>query len=681
MKRNTDWKFRFNNTDNLENRSKTIGEKIKKSRGVIEPNGFFDPFLINEMDVAVDRILSAIKNKENVLIFGDYDCDGIFSTVILFRFLKEYCNCQYMIPDRFKDGYGLSMNKAMDISVMDVDLVITVDCGITSIEETEFLTSENTPDIIITDHHTCGEVLPKATAVLDCKRKDNTAPFDEICGAGLALKVVHALCIKLGLGDKWKDYLEYAAVATIADVVPLLSENRQIVKEGLKKLKNTSIASFAALIDEIGQPLNEITSQNIAFYMCPRINAASRMNHLDDAMALFLSDDIGECLDIAHNLSVYNDERKSIENKIFEEACEKIVQEYDFSSFSPILVCGDNWHTGVIGIVAAKIQELFCRPAIVLSKNDNETFSGSCRTFGDINIYDILKDSADLFEKFGGHTKAAGLSIKETNIAEFRKRLHNQNMSLKNCTPFISIDQEVPLSSFSIEEFNSLSTVEPFGEANPQPVFMSKNLKVKSTFIIGKDKTHLKLVLTDGKKDYSAIYFGSADISALLAGKIVDIAFRPSLSTYTKKPSMVFMIEDIHYNVEQPYLIDESIMFYDGECLSDLFEDIDTMKSSIFFTRDQFSYVFKLVVSYLSKYGRGGVAVCPADKFSSMFEKRTNMTINTFKLFNILSILSDCNYIVFKFFPENEEILLSLNSNKEKLNIKDSKTYRKLLNK
>lgn len=676
MERTCKWTIR-NKKSNISN----VYEELKATRNLEDIADFFDPFKINDMDKAVERILKAIEKKERVLIYGDYDCDGIFSTVILYRFLKDKCDCEYMIPDRFSDGYGLSMEKCSEIACLDFDLVITVDCGITSIDETRFLMEENGIDVIITDHHTCQAELPPALAVLDCKRVDNTYPFNEVCGAGLALKLVHAICLRMDLGNVWEDYLEYAAIATIADVVPLVSENRKIVKDGLKMLKKTEKPAFQALFDEVADTIGtDITSQNIAFYICPRINAASRMGHLEDALALFLSDDLGECLVFAESLTKYNSERKEIEKEIFEESCKKIVATYDFNSFSPIVVCGEDWHSGVLGIVASKIQELFCRPAIVLSKEKgSDIYHGSCRTFGNINLYDILKKREHFFEKFGGHKKAAGLSIASENVVPFIKDLKdNCEIRYDDCVPSLDIEMLVPLSVFSMETMTQISELEPFGESNPTPIFASQNLAVKNAIKIGKEKNHLRLVLSDGKNTYSALYFNAADIASLLPGAIVDIAFRPSVSTYMNKKSITFFVEDIHFNISSPYLFEEAIMFSSGEHISSLFDDMETIKSNVFFTKEQFSYVYKSICNYLMIYGKGNTVFCALDKLTKIFEKETKGVINSFKFITIIDILSECGYINSKIFLDSEEICLSFSDTDNKKSLKDSKTYNRL---
>lgn len=676
MKRTCRWVIR-NKKNNISN----VYDELKASRNIGDIDDYFDPFKINDMDKAVERILKAIEQKERVLIYGDYDCDGIFSTVILYRFLKDKCDCEYMIPDRFSDGYGLSMEKCSEILCLDFDLVITVDCGITSIDEVAFLMEENGVDVIVTDHHTCLPELPKAIAVLDCKRPDNAYSFDEVCGAGLALKLVQAMCSRMSLGDVWTEYVEYAAIATIADVVPLVSENRKIVKDGLETLKKTSKPAFQALLDEISNTVgNDITSQNIAFYVCPRINAASRMGHLEDALSLFLSDDLGECLIFAELLTKYNSERKEIEKAIFEETCKKIVADYDFNSFAPIVVCGEGWHIGVLGIVASKIQELFCRPAIVLSKEkDSDVYHGSCRTFGDIDLYSVLKKRARFFKSFGGHKKAAGLSITSENLVPFMNDLKN-NCEIKydDCLPTLDVEILISPSAFSMDVMSQLSDLEPFGENNPQPIFASKNLVVKNVVKIGKEKNHLKLMLSDGQATYSALYFNAADIWSLLPGSIVDIAFRPSVSTYMNKKSITFFIEDIHFNIPSPYLFEEAVMFSSGESISSLFDDIELVKNDIFFTKEQFSYVYKSICNYLILYGSGNTIFCSLDKLAKIFEKETKGIINSFKFIVILDILSECGYISSKIFLDSEEICLSFGNTGNKKSLKDSKTYNRL---
>ena len=522
----------------------------------------YDPYLINDMEIAVSRILRAKKNKEHVLIYGDYDCDGITSTLTLIKGFREIgINCDYYIPRRLLDGYGMNMNSVYDILDDDYTLVVTVDCGITSFKEIETL-QENGIDVIVTDHHDCKNELPKALAVLNNKRPDNEYPFVELCGAGMAFKLISALFEELGMQGEEKKYIIYTAMGTVADVMPLIDENRIIVKEGLELIKNSNLYSIKHLLRVAGklENIDKLTAQDIAFYIGPLINASSRVGDINCAINLFMSNTEEEAIYNADMLLKFNTLRKEIEKKIVEEAFSQIIENYDFNSLSPIVVYGNDWHKGVIGIVASRIVDKFHRPTIILTKNNEETiYHGSCRSYKNLDIMDILKYAEQHILQYGGHPGAAGLTIHQDSLKDFIKGLKEYSIINFNQEMFIpetEIDIEMKPEEISLENFDKLIALEPFGQMNNEPIFICHNLKTKIIKKIGtkagSENAHLKATFslpTDSLSVINGVGFFMGDYADLLpSGRNVDVIFKLADNVWNGTRSVQLMIQDILYH-------------------------------------------------------------------------------------------------------------------------------------
>lgn len=486
-------------------------------------NDFYDPFLFLDMEKAVNRILKAIENQEKVMIYGDYDVDGITSITVLKKFLAERgLDAGYYIPNRLEEGYGLNKEAIKQIINEKYTLMITVDCGISGIEEVELCNSLGL-EVIITDHHEQLEELPNAYAIIDAKRKDNTYPFRGLAGCGVVFKLIQAISKKLNLDDKeYLKYLDIVCVGTISDIVPLIDENRVITKLGLKLVKQTKNIGLKTLILESGY--KKIDSNTISFGVAPRINACGRMGYENEALELFLTDDIEEARAITQKLNRYNTQRQAKEKEIYEQAISELEKE-DLNKLNSIVLSGNNWHHGVIGIVASKLTEKFFKPTILICFED-DIGKGSGRSLPGFDLHEALVLSSDYLEKYGGHEMAVGLSLKRDKYNEFKQKFEEIaiNQNIKEIIPVLKIDGQITSKDISKEVVKELELLEPFGEKNKTPIFVYKNLKIDSIRALSEGK-HLKLTLKDDNLLINAIGFNLGYLAEeYLIGDKIDIA-------------------------------------------------------------------------------------------------------------------------------------------------------------
>lgn len=466
---------------------------------------FHDPFLFKGMDIAVERIIKAINNKEKILIYGDYDVDGITSATVLKKYLMDRgISVDTYIPNRLHEGYGLNKNAIDTIKERNIDLIITVDCGISAIEEVDYAVSLGM-DVIVTDHHEVGEKLPNALAVIDAKRKDNTYPFRSLAGVGVVFKLIQALSIKLEIKpEEYLKYLDLVCVGTISDIVPLEGENRTIAKLGLMLIKVTRNLGLRELIKSSGY--KEIDSNTISFGVAPRINACGRMGHEEESLKLFLAEDLESATKITKELNEYNTLRQSTEKAIYEEAVQEIDRNH-LDEKNSIVLGGKGWHHGVIGIVSSKVTDKYYKPSILLSFED-DIAKGSGRSVPGFDLYEGLTKCEDLLEKYGGHSMAVGLTLKKENLEKFKERFEQiaKEKNIKELVPIIYIDDELKLKDINMDLVKGLSILEPFGEANKVPLFLIRNLKIDSIRALSEGR-HLKLTLRDENFVINAIGF------------------------------------------------------------------------------------------------------------------------------------------------------------------------------
>ncbi len=507
-------------------------------------NNFHDPFLMPDMEKAVERIIKAINNKEKVIIYGDYDADGITSITVLKKFLEDVgLNADYYIPNRLNEGYGLNNNAIQKIVENNYELMITVDCGISGIEEINYANSLGL-ETIVTDHHEVGDDIPNAIAVVDAKRIDNKYPCRDLAGVGVVFKLIQAISIKLELKEEeYLKYLDIVCVGTISDIVPLVDENRVITKLGLMLVKQTKNIGLKSLIVSSGY--KKIDSTTISFGIAPRINACGRMGHAEEALKLFLSKNINEVKDLTKILNEYNVERQSTEKRIYEEAINQI-QENHLEEKDAIIVAGENWHHGVIGIVSSKITELYFKPSILLCYED-DIAKGSGRSIPGFDLHDALMKCQDTIEKFGGHSMAIGITIKKENFQKFCYEFEEvaKDSNLKDIFPIIQIDAEFELKDINKDMVKSLEQLEPFGEGNKTPIFVFKNVKIDSIRALSEGK-HLKLTLKEGNTVVNAIGFNMGTlVDNYRIGDKIDIVGVLEVNTFNGVDTLQINMKDM----------------------------------------------------------------------------------------------------------------------------------------
>ena len=497
-------------------------------------NDFYDPFLMPDMEIAVNRIIKAIENQEKVIIYGDYDVDGITSITVLKKFLEERgLKTGHYIPNRLEEGYGLNENAIRSIAEQKYTLMITVDCGISGIEEVE-LANQLGIETIITDHHEQSESLPNAYAIINAKRKDSQYPFRGLAGCGAVFKLIQAISLRLGLEEKeFLKYLDIVCVGTISDIVPLVDENRVIAKLGLKLVAQTRNIGLRELILQSGY--KKIDSNTISFGVAPRINACGRMGYQEEALDLFLTNNIEEARKITARLNSYNLERQTKEKDIFEQAIKELEKE-DIEKLNTIVLSGDNWHHGVIGIVASKLTEKFYKPTILICFEDN-IGKGSGRSLPGFDLHEALVETSAYLEKYGGHEMAVGLSLKKEKYNDFKLAFEEiaKSKNIQQIIPVIKIDSIITAKDVNKKTIQDLEMLEPFGEKNKNPIFVYKNLKIDSIRALSEGK-HLKLTLKDDNLLINAIGFNLGYLSEeYLIGDKIDIAGNLEINKYGRR--------------------------------------------------------------------------------------------------------------------------------------------------
>ena len=527
-----------------------VGRNIvedSKIKVFLEPTrkDFYDPFLLPDMEKAVERLIKAIDNNEKLIIYGDYDVDGITSISVLKKFLEDRgLKVGTHIPNRLDEGYGLNKDAINKIYEDGYRLMITVDCGISGIEEVEYANSLGI-ETIITDHHEPLDNLPNALAVIDPKIKNSKYPFNQLAGVGVVFKVIQAIGIKLHLDEKeYLKFLDLVCIGTISDIVPLVDENRVIAKLGLKLVEVTQDIGLKTLLTSIGY--SKINSMSVSFGIAPRINACGRMGHADEALKLFLTNSKQEAEVLTENLNNYNKTRQEIEKKIFEEALAKIEEE-DFSNKDAIVIAGDNWHHGVIGIVSSKITDMYFKPSILICF-DGENGKGSGRSIIGFDLHKALCETSQYLEKYGGHEMAVGLSLLKSNFESFKEAFQKyaEESNIKDIIPIINIDKLITEKDLNIKAVKELEKLEPFGEANKCPLIAYKNLKIDSIRVLTEGK-HMKLTLkTENNNIITAMGFNMGyKAEEFLIGDRVDIVGALEINSFNGMENIQFNLKDI----------------------------------------------------------------------------------------------------------------------------------------
>lgn len=531
----------------LVNRGITTAEETELFLNPTRDN-FHDPFKMPDMKQAVDRILKAIETNEKVIIYGDYDADGITSITVLKKFLEERgLEAGYYIPNRLKEGYGLNHNAIDSIHKEGYTLMITVDCGISGNQEIAYA-MELGMDVIVTDHHEPAEELPKCLAVVDSKRKDNEYPFNQLAGVGVVFKLIQALSIRLNLEAKeYLKYLDIVCVGTISDIVPLVDENRVIAKLGLKLVAMTKNIGLKTLISSIGY--RQIDGTAVSFGIAPRINACGRMGEEKEALKLFLTQNLQESREITAKLNEHNVNRQVEEKRIFNEAVEQI--EKEGLKDKPCIVLGrEDWHHGVIGIVSSKVTEIYFKPSILICF-EGEEGKGSGRSIPGFDLHDALMNCSTYIEKFGGHSMAIGITVKKENFENFKKEFEEyaQNSHISDIMPIIKIDKEVELKQIDLNMVKDLELLEPYGEANKMPVFLLSNLKIQAIRSLSEGK-HLKLKLSQDNYIVDAIGFNMGDlVEKYHIGDKIDVVGALEVNSFNGNEQIQINLKDLRMSV------------------------------------------------------------------------------------------------------------------------------------
>ena len=514
----------------------------------------YDPFLMKDMDVAVDRLNKALGKKERILVYGDYDVDGTTAVSLVYKFIQEfYSNVDYYIPDRYEEGYGVSF-KGVDYAVeTGVKLVIVLDCGIKAVDEIAYA-KEKGIDFIICDHHVPDDELPPAVAILNAKRLDNTYPYEHLSGCGVGFKFMQAFAISNGIEfHRLIPLLDLCAVSIASDIVPIMGENRILAYHGLKQINSNPSIGLKAIIDICGLTDKEITMSDIVFKIGPRLNASGRMQNGKDSVDLLTEKDFNLALQKANQINEYNEQRKDLDKQMTEEANEIVSKAEGLNDKRAIVLYNPDWHKGVIGIVASRLTEIFYRPAVVLTRT-NDLATGSARSVSGFDVYQAVENCRDLLENFGGHTYAAGLSMKVENVPEFTRRFEEyvgKHIMDEQTVPVIDINAEIDFKDITSKFCSDLKKFNPFGPDNLKPVFCTHNVYDYGTSkVVGKEQEHIKLELVDNKsnKVMNGIAFGqSSSVRFIKTKRSFDICYTIEENTH-KKGDVQLQIEDIQPN-------------------------------------------------------------------------------------------------------------------------------------
>ena len=528
---------------------------LLQSRGFATPQALGDfldagdatlssPYLLKDMDNAVRRIRAAVDAGERILVYGDYDCDGVTATALLYSYLQTLgADVSYFIPSRERDGYGLSAATAERVVREGYSLVITVDTGISSVEEAAYFKRSGV-DLVVTDHHQPGETLPDAVAVVDPHRADDVSPCKDLAGVGVALK----LCAALEDGDYdllLAEHGDLAALGTVADIVPLLGENRTLVIGGLAALAQTDRVGLRALLESTGRQQQEITSAAVAFTLAPRINAAGRMGDAETALRLLLTEDPDEAASLVEAVNGANADRQRTEAEILAAVERQLAETPALAEGRVIVTAGEGWHPGVIGIVAARLTETYGRPAAVISIGPDGVCRGSARSIEGYSLYEALDAVKDTLLRFGGHTLAAGFSVERDRIPEFRAAINAYAARLGDVYPRLSIDCRLNPAHLTPEILQSLSLLEPFGAGNPQPVFGLFGVEIQTVRPLGGNR-HIRVTVAKNGVTVPTVFFGQPqETFPYFAGDAVDLAIRIEKNVYQGEARLSLQIRDI----------------------------------------------------------------------------------------------------------------------------------------
>ena len=531
-----------------------------EARAFVHPSldKLHDPFLMKDMDKAVERLHKAITQGEKILIYGDYDVDGTTAVALMYRFLQDLAsnlspltfNLDYYIPDRYTEGYGVSQQGIDYAAAQGCTLIITLDCGIKAVEKVAYANSKGI-DVIVCDHHTPGDELPDAVAVLNMKRHDCSYPYKDLSGCGVGFKLAQAYTQQYGLPfDNLVPLLQLLAMSIASDIVPITGENRILAHYGIKQLNTQPFTGLSAIMQVAGIEAKKITINELVYKIGPRINACGRMKSGRAAVELLLTDDPVFARQQAEEVNQHNDDRRDCDTETTKEALQQLQDDPNFAQRHSTVVYAPHWHKGVVGIVASRLTETYYRPTIVLTAGEDGIISGSARSVGGFDIYTAIDSCSDLLTNFGGHKFAAGLSMHIDDLPEFKQRFeayvaaHIQPNQLQ---PTLDIEAELQLGDITKSFYNVLRHLEPFGPGNPRPLFVSRRLiNHRDTRAVGKEREHLRLDVTDRMNAITGIAFGRADMAEYIQnGNAVDICYELNENTFNHYTTIQMMVQDI----------------------------------------------------------------------------------------------------------------------------------------
>ena len=664
--------------------------------------GFHDPYLMMDMDKAVARIRESLDRGDKITVYGDYDVDGVTSVTLIYLYLKELgADIDYYIPSRSKEGYGLSQMSLDNLKAKGTKLIITVDTGITANAEVEYAKSLGI-EMVITDHHECHEYLPEACAVVNPHRPDCSYPFKELAGVGVVFKLVCAFeAMRCGEKNKresiervFRKYADLAAIGTVADVMPLIDENRIIVREGLASLDETEREGLAALIEAASNPQTEVKASGeslpqkkrkinagfIGFVLAPRINAAGRISTAEKAVELLLSENPEDAAIMARELCEINARRQKEENAIAEAAYKTIEETHDFENDRVIVLSDDAWQQGIIGIVSSRITEKYGLPSILISFDGatrgypsfDDLGKGSGRSIKGLNLVDALDYCKDLLARFGGHELAAGLTVMRCNIDEFRKRINDyarENLTEDlSCVRYVA-DCELEADEINMPLTNELSIMEPFGVANPAPVFLVSGLRVSKIISMGAGK-HTKLLLSSGELNFQAVCFGMSTASLeIFPGELIDLMCQLSINEFRGQRSVQLVVQDIRLSEDVAASYGNEVERYAQVLGGASFSH----NEDILPTRADIAEIYKI----LRKENMNGHTDFSYRAFRSNIAEICQRDMSFAKIRFAINILNDIR--VCRVDEDGDDYFsVEINRNAAKTNIELSETYRRL---
>ena len=510
-----------------------------------------DPFLMNDMQQAVDRLNLAMGRKERIMVYGDYDVDGCTAVALVYKFLRQYySNIDYYIPDRYDEGYGISRKGVEFAAETGVGLIIVLDCGIKAIEEIAYA-KELGIDFIICDHHVPDDELPCAVAILNPKRKDNHYPYTDLSGCGVGFKFMQAFALNNGIEfNKLNQLLDLCAVSIASDIVPVMGENRILAYHGLRCLNSNPGIGLQAIVEVCGLADRELTMNDIIFKIGPRINASGRMQNGKEAVELLVEKDYAAALEKAGRINIYNEARKDLDKQMTEEAMEQVKDLPGLDERRSIVIYNEAWHKGVIGIVASRLTEQYYRPAVVLTRSEGMA-TGSARSVSGFDVYKAVQSCEDLLENFGGHTYAAGLTMPVKNVEEFSRRFENyvtEHILDEQTEATLEINAELDFKDVTFRFYQQLRRFAPFGPCNPKPVFCTRRVYDYGTSkVVGRGQEHIKLELVDNKSNnvMNGIAFGqSSQVRFIKTKRAFDICYTIEENSH-KRGEVQLQIDDI----------------------------------------------------------------------------------------------------------------------------------------